>query len=136
MSQRIHTCHGTVPAGIADQPDTGAAMKKMKDMPHKDRPREKIASKGASALTDTELIEAIIGRGTRSRDVREISKDINRLVLERGNSIGYNDLQSIEGIGPSKASQIMSCFELGRRYFGAKDMGNKVTSTNCHSGGF
>ena len=115
------------PAGNVNQSDTGAAMKKMKDVPQKDRPREKIASKGASALTDTELIEAIIGRGTKSRDVREISKDINRLVLERGNAIGYNDLQSIEGIGPTKASQIMSCFELGRRYFGSKDQGNRVT---------
>jgi DNA repair protein RadC len=106
--------------------DTGAAMKKMKDMPQMDRPREKIASKGASALSDTELIEAIIGRGTRNRDVREISKDIGRLMNERGNAIGYNDLQAIEGIGPTKASQIMSCFELGRRYFGPKDTG-KVT---------
>jgi DNA repair protein RadC len=115
------------PAGNNNPPDTGAAMKKMKDVPQKDRPREKIASKGASALTDTELIEAIIGRGTKSRDVREISKDINRLVLERGNAIGYNDLQSIEGIGPTKASQIMSCFELGRRYFGSRDQGVRVT---------
>lgn len=109
------------------RPITGAAMKKMKDVPQKDRPREKIANKGASALTDTELIEAIIGRGTKSRDVREISKDINRLVVERGDAIGYNDLQSIEGIGPTKASQIMSCFELGRRYFGLKDQKNRVT---------
>ena len=106
---------------------TGAAMKKMKDVPQKDRPREKIADKGASALTDTELIEAIIGRGTKSRDVREISKDINRLVVERGDAIGYNDLQSIKGIGPTKASQIMSCFELGRRYFELKDKKNRVT---------
>lgn len=127
LLQCIHTGLGTIPAGNDRKPDTGAAMKKMKDVPQKDRPREKIASKGASALTDTELIEAIIGRGTRSRDVREISKDINRLVLERGNAVGYNDLQSIEGIGPSKASQIMSCFELGRRYFGPKDQGKKVT---------
>jgi DNA repair protein RadC len=102
-------------------------MKKMKDVPQKDRPREKIASKGAPALTDTELIEAIIGRGTRNRDVREISKDISRLVSERGGRIGYDDLQAIEGIGPTKASQIMSCFELGRRYFGQESSVAKVT---------
>ena len=115
------------PEGEFYQSIIGAAMKKMKDVPQKDRPREKIANKGVSALTDTELIEAIIGRGTKSRDVREISKDINRLVVERGDAIGYNDLQSIEGIGPTKASQIMSCFELGRRYFGLKDQKNRVT---------
>ena len=114
------------PWGNTDQSDTRAIMKKMKDVPQKDRPREKIASKGASALSDTELIEAIIGRGTKNRDVREISKDISRLVNEHGNAIGYDDLQAIDGIGPTKASQIMSCFELGRRYFGPKDNG-KVT---------
>jgi len=102
-------------------------MKKMKDVPQKDRPREKIASRGAPALSDSELIEAIIGRGTRNRDVREIAKDIGRLVAERGSAIGYDDLQGIEGIGPTKASQIVSCFELGRRYFGQKDQAEKVT---------
>lgn len=102
-------------------------MKKMKDMPEQDRPREKIARKGASALSDTELIEAILGRGTRNRDVREISRDISRLVVERGSAISYKDLQGVEGIGPSKASQIMSCFELGRRYFGSKEQAIKVT---------
>ena len=105
----------------------GTAMKKMKDVPQKDRPREKIASKGAPALSDTELIEAIIGRGTRKRDVREIAKDIGRLMAERGSAVGYDDLQGIEGIGPTKASQIVSCFELGRRYFGQKDRTDKVT---------
>lgn len=118
---------GLFPVGNTNQSYNGVNMKKMKDVPQKDRPREKIATKGVSALTDTELIEAIIGRGTRSRDVREISKDINRVVLERGNAIGYHDLQSIEGIGPTKASQIMSCFELGRRYFGLKDQEKRVT---------
>jgi DNA repair protein RadC len=102
-------------------------MKKMKDVPEKDRPREKLASKGAAALTDTELFEAIISRGTKNRDVREISKDISRLVAQQGRAIGYGDLQAIEGIGPTKASQILSCFELGRRYFGSEGRGGKVT---------
>ena len=41
-------------------------MKKMKDLPRLDRPREKIAQKGVEALSDQELIEAIIGWGTRN----------------------------------------------------------------------
>lgn len=122
----LHTGDGIIHAG-ARKAGSGAAMKKMKDLPQNDRPREKIATKGATALSDTELIEAIIGRGTRDRDVREIAKDISRLVAEKGKAIGYDDLQAIGGIGPTKASQIMSCFELGRRYFGPADNGAKVT---------
>jgi DNA repair protein RadC len=102
-------------------------MRRMKDVPVRDRPREKIARKGPSALSDTELIEAILGRGTQSRDVREISKDITRLMTAQGFMVRYADLESIEGIGPTKASQIMACFELGRRYFGTKENGGKIT---------
>jgi len=98
-------------------------MKKMKELPVRDRPREKIACKGASVLSDNELIEAIIGRGTKNKDVREISKEIGGLIQQHRHDLQYKDLQEVEGIGPTKASQIIACFELGRRYF-------KPTGTN------
>jgi DNA repair protein RadC len=101
-------------------------MKKMRDVPFQDRPREKIEKKGASALSDTELIEAIIGRGTRRRDVREIAKDVCGILKER-EDIRYEAIRAIEGIGPTKASQIMACFEMGRRYFAPEVAGGKVT---------
>jgi DNA repair protein RadC len=91
-------------------------MKKMRDLPVQDRPREKIARKGAAALTDTELIEAIIGRGTKDRDVRAISKEIHALLQQQRDAISYGELANLEGIGPTKASQISACFELGKRY--------------------
>ena len=92
-------------------------MKKMKDLPRIDRPRERIAQKGVEALSDQELIEAIIGRGTRNKDVRALAREIASLVAEKPQHIRYNDLLEIEGIGPTKAAQIMACFELGRRCF-------------------
>jgi len=102
-------------------------MKKMRDLPMCDRPREVIARKGASALSDTELIEAIIGRGTKSRDVRVLSKEICGLLQEQKPAIRYEDLRAIDGVGPTRASQIMACFELGRRYFSPAEPGAKVT---------
>lgn len=36
-------------------------MKIIKDMPEHSRPREKLREKGASALTDEELVAAILG---------------------------------------------------------------------------
>jgi len=102
-------------------------MKKMKEVPVRDRPREKIACKGASVLSDNELIEAIIGRGTKNKDVREISKEIGGLIQQHGHSLQYKDLQEVEGIGPTKASQIIACFELGRRYFKPSGSNVKVT---------
>jgi DNA repair protein RadC len=92
-------------------------MKKMKDLPVLDRPREKIARKGPAALKDEELIEAIIGRGTKARDVRTIARDICGLMNGRQKSLDYATLAAIEGVGPTRASQILACFELGRRYY-------------------
>jgi DNA repair protein RadC len=102
-------------------------MKKMKDVPIRDRPREKIASKGAGALSDTELIEAIIGRGTKNKDVRTLAKEIYSLIQKHRQKIRYEDLQQIEGIGPTKASQITACFELSRRYSPTAGLDNHVT---------
>jgi DNA repair protein RadC len=102
-------------------------MKKMKDLPLLDRPREKIARKGAAALKDEELIEAIIGRGTKNRDVRTIAREICGLVGEQKLPIRYEELASLDGVGPTKASQILACFELGRRYYAAPDAQAKVT---------
>jgi DNA repair protein RadC len=101
-------------------------MKKMKDVPMLDRPREKIARKGVSALSDTELIEAIIGRGTKSKDVRTLAKEIGSLIQKHRQKIRYEDLQEIDGIGPAKASQITACFELSRRYFPTADLDSHV----------
>jgi len=92
-------------------------MKKMKDVPERDRPREKIAKKGAAALTDTELVEAILGRGTINRDVRMIARDIAAMLGDRTREIRYEDVLAIGGIGPTKAGQIMACLELGRRRY-------------------
>ena len=40
-------------------------MKITKDMPEHSRPREKLQERGASALTDEELVAAILGRGIK-----------------------------------------------------------------------
>ncbi len=102
-------------------------MKKMRDLPTVDRPREKIAHKGAAALRDNELVEAIIGRGTRQRDVRTIARDICDLIGDKKTAPRYDDLASIDGVGPSRAAQILACFELGRRYHAAPGTQAKVT---------
>jgi DNA repair protein RadC len=98
-------------------PTPGRIMRKMKDVPEHDRPREKIAKKGVVALSDTELIEAILGRGVINRDVRMIAKDLVTMFGDHTREIRYEDVLAIGGIGPTKAAQIMACLELGRRRY-------------------
>lgn len=101
-------------------------MKRMKEILALDRPREKIAHKGVAVLSDQELIEAIVGKGTKKKDVREIAKEILVMIKLNPRHPNYEDLQEIEGVGPTRASQIMACIELGRRYFKPTDQSQKV----------
>lgn len=81
------------------------------------RPREKLQARGAEALSDYELLMAIIGSGTAQADVTKIARDLRKLIVEKGSQLSYEDLLSIKSLGPAKATQIMAGFELWRRQF-------------------
>ena len=92
-------------------------MTRMSERPKDLRPREKLAAKGATALSDYELLMAIIGSGTAQADVTKIARDVRRLIRERGSELTYEDLLGVNSLGPAKATQIMAGFELWRRQF-------------------
>lgn len=92
------------------------AMKKIKEMLEQDRPREKLAAKGASGLTDEELVQVILGRGVQGHDVRAMSKEIAKIIQEKKTNLAKTDLASIHGMGPAKSCQILAAFELARRH--------------------
>ena len=48
---------------------------KMSDRHKLDRPREKLQAKGASALSDFELLQALIGSGNAQADVSKIARE-------------------------------------------------------------
>lgn len=89
----------------------------MSDRRIEDRPREKIAKKGVTALSDYELLMAIIGSGNAQADVTKIARDVRKLIIEKGSDLTYQDLLSVKSLGPAKATQIMAGFELWRRQF-------------------
>lgn len=91
-------------------------MKTIKDLPEHSRPREKLREKGASALTDEELVTAILGMGTAGVDVRTIARQVASLIREHKDELSLNHLLKVPGIGLAKAAQILSAFELARRH--------------------
>lgn len=102
-------------------------MKRIKDLPDFDRPREKLAKKGPRALSDVELIAIIIGRGVPGRDVLQIATEISKTLKKDLTQLNYDTLQKIEGVGSAKACQIVAGFELARRYLIKEE--NKITSS-------
>ncbi len=91
-------------------------MKTIKDMPEYSRPREKLCEKGAAALTDEELVAAILGMGTKGMDVRTIAKAVTALIRECKTELTLDRLRAVPGVGLAKAAQILSAFELARRH--------------------
>lgn len=91
-------------------------MKTIKDMPEHSRPREKLREKGAAALTDEELVAAILGMGTPGIDVRTIARQVAGLIREHHEGLRLDHLLSVPGMGSAKGSKIISAFELARRH--------------------
>jgi len=81
-------------------------------------PREKLNKKGAAALTDVELLQAIIGSGGRGNDFRQIAKNLNAVIQKIGpENLTIEDVKSIKGIGDAKATIVFAALEFWRRRF-------------------
>ena len=91
-------------------------MKTIKDMPEHSRPREKLRDKGASAVTEEELVAAILRMGTAGGDVRAIARQVAWLIREHKADLTLDHLQAVSGMGLAKAAQILSAFELACRH--------------------
>lgn len=100
-------------------------MKKIAEIPDIDKPREKLIRRGVSSLSDTELLAVLVSKGFKGKDVLEVASEIEDKFKGNLDTIGFEDLTQIEGIGAAKACQILASFELARRYFGKKDV--KIT---------
>ncbi len=92
---------------------------KVRDLPHDEKPREKLMKYGAEALSVAELMAIVLGVGTRKEEVLRMS---NRLLKEYGEKAIVNQrdprkIQEALQIPIAKSCQIVACFELGRRFF-------------------
>ena len=90
-------------------------MKKIKDLPVNERPREKLLEKGARALADHELLAIILGKGSQKNDVLALSMKLVKTIDEKGLAFQATDILEIDGIGEAKATTVAAAFEFVRR---------------------
>ena len=76
----------------------------------KDRPREKLLTKGADALSDFELLQALIGSGNAQANVSTIARDALKLLKQNGANIAYKELKKVIGLGPAKITEILQLY--------------------------
>jgi DNA repair protein RadC len=89
----------------------------MSQVPATDRPRERLAERGAEALGDRELLTLLLSTGIRGKGAHEVAEF---LLSHFGSVAGVGratvaELSAVAGIGAAKASSLVAGFELARR---------------------
>ncbi len=112
-----------------------AAPVSLKDMAVNERPQERLEKKGASALSDTELLAMLLRSGTKGLDVLALS---SRLIAEAGSLAGLitwsvNDFEKLKGIGHIKALQLISVMEIARRILSQNNENNFTALNDAQS---
>lgn len=87
------------------------------DLPKEERPRERLVKFGEHALSAQELLQVILGRGIAGESVVVTAQKLLSQFgsLQKLSEASIEELSSIKGIGPAKATQIKAVFEIGRR---------------------
>ena len=88
------------------------------EMDEDDRPRERLARLGASALSDAELLAILIGSGTPDMTAVELMQIVLHDCKNQLNVLGkksIEELMTYKGIGEAKAITILAACELGKR---------------------
>jgi len=87
------------------------------DLPHEERPRERLVKFGEQALSAQELLQLILGRGTAGESVAITAQKLLTQFgsLQKLSETSIEELSSVKGIGLAKAAQIKAVFEISHR---------------------
>ncbi len=99
----------------------------IRDWPDDERPREKLLSRGAPALSDAELLAVFLGSGTRGRSAVDLGRDL--LSLTGSLKALLDRPRPARGIGTVGWCRLQGALELGRRYLDA-DLRERETIGN------
>ncbi len=89
----------------------------LKDLPEDARPREKLLSRGAGALSDAELLALLLRSGIPGKNVLQMSQELVDTFGGVGGLLhtSAEDLKRIKGLGPAKRAELVAVLELARR---------------------
>lgn len=89
----------------------------VRDVPLKERPRERLMKQGAHLCSNQELLAIILRTGTKEESVLQLAQRLLNSVdsMTHLRELSVEELCKIKGIGPTKAVQLLASIELGRR---------------------
>src|SRR3954471_13875572 len=80
-----------------------------------DRPRVRLFSLGASALSDAELVAVLLRSGVRGKSAVDLAHDLLTRYGGVTPMLEAGDLETVKGLGPAKRAQFAAAIELVRR---------------------
>jgi DNA repair protein RadC len=83
--------------------------------------RERLVHEGAASLSDAELLAALIGTGTRGKNVVTLAEEVLALVDDLRPSPEIEVLRRLGGMGEAKACAVAAALEFGRRIYGLRE---------------
>ncbi len=97
-------------------------MATIKQLPPDSRPRERLASEGASGLSEAELLAILLGTGAAKKSALDLAHEVLAKFGDVAalSSAKPSELCELVGVGQSKAAQILAGVELGRRVLGSQ----------------
>ncbi|HYD19853.1 MAG TPA: DNA repair protein RadC [Flavipsychrobacter sp.] len=90
----------------------------IKNWAEDERPREKMLQKGASSLSDAELLAILISSGTKEKSALDLAREVLAQAHNHIHELGrlsLNEMKQTKGIGEARAITIAAALELGRR---------------------
>ena len=89
----------------------------IRDMPDHERPRERMAEKGADALSNAELMAILLRTGLKGRSALQVAGELLQKFTTLGNLARANldELRQVKGIGRDKAIALKAAFTLAKR---------------------
>lgn len=101
------------------------------DLPAQGKPRERLLRLGAEALSPTELLAVILGRGVYGRPVLDMAGELLQKFGDLNGVINasIDDLCEVKGMGVAKATQIKAVYEIKRRVEGFSEKQKKIAIT-------
>jgi DNA repair protein RadC len=99
-------------------PTSAARPLYIRELPPAERPRDRLRTLGAEALTTAELLSIVLGSGTRGRSVLDVSRDLLRAGNQSLGTLASHPLAAltaVRGIGAVRAAVVHAALELGRR---------------------
>ena len=91
------------------------SLRRVSDLPADERPRERLARQGASALSNRELLALLVGCVAPGESALDVAEHLLGDGLRSLAGRSLPEIESLRGLGRAKASRILAALELGSR---------------------